>query len=298
MDWRTKSILLLTASLLCSIAGGCATWSSESDKEPDGLRMPVRRMSPDSVVVETVLVRFPSGSEKALHDIWARVHESGFDIAHRRLLDQNGLRAGVLLGELPRAIREQLSSTSLEQSTDALEHAGLAADVDNKMRQLQCRAGRRKELIVKRPLSDPLTVLMAFEDKRLVGETYQGASLLFDLRAIPHGDGTATVQLTPEIQHGEHRQTFVSTEFGIRPEVNRQQSSWERLKLQATLSPGQILIVSTTSPPKSLGEAFFVTKTADKSHQNVLLLLRLADTQLDELFAADKVEQAHAMTER
>jgi hypothetical protein len=195
-------------------------------------------------------------------------------------------------------IREQLQTTAARQATDALEHAGLAADVDNKMRQLQCRSGRRKDLIVKHELSEPLTVLTIRDGQSVSGETYSKASVLFDLRAVPHGDGRATIELTPEIQHGEHRQTFVSTEFGVRPEMRRAQQVWKELKMEVKLNPGQVLVVSSTMPPKSLGSAFFVAKTADQSEERVLLLLRLAETQLDELFAPEAVERSRTMAER
>jgi hypothetical protein len=286
------SLIVLQCALL-----GCASWSSEKEVTQDVSLIAQRQLNPDSVVIETVLVRFPQSAEDELAEIWRLTNESIFDLDFRQRLDKNGLRAGVILGELPLVIRKQLQATAARQTTDALEHAGLAADVDNKMRQLQCRSGRRKDLIVKHELSESLTVL-TIRDGGVSGETYSKASVLFDLRAVPHGDGRATVELTPEIQHGEHRQTFVSTEFGVRPEMRREQQVWKELKMELKLSPGQVLVVSCTMPPKSLGEAFFISKTAEQSEERVLLLLRLSETQLDELFAPDAVEQSRTMAER
>lgn len=285
------------ALLALGICQGCAQWSREAEVDPAPL-LPPPQKSLDSVVVETVLVRFSANKVDPLQTVWRDVDESIFDIEFRELLDKNGLRAGVLLGELPQVIREQIQQTSYQQNTDALEHAGLAADVDNKMRKLQCRSGRRKDLIVRREVRDELTVLTTLDGRTVSGETYLQPAVLFDLRAVPHGDGQATIELTPEIQHGEHRQSFVSTEFGVRPEMRRSQQTWHQLKIGTRLHPGQILMVAGTQPSKALGRAFFTTKTAEQTEEHVVLLVRLAETQLDELFAPEEIEQAAAMAER
>ncbi len=294
----TPSAAALAAALLIALSSGCAHWSSNAHDNDGatGLQPPGRSL--DSVVIETVLVRFPASKLEQLDTIWTSADESIFDIQFRQLMDRNGLRAGLLFGELPLAIREQIQETSHQQTTDALEHAGLAADVDNQMRKLQCRAARRKDLIVRKQVAEPLTVLTLLDGEKVSGETYYQPSVLFDLRAMPHGDGQATLELTPEIQHGEYRQTFVSSDYGVRPEMKRQHQAWPELRLSARLRPGQILAIAATQPPKALGSAFFTTHTADRSVEHVVLLVRLSETQLDELFAHEEIEQAQVMAER
>lgn len=291
--WRLSPVLLVLA-IACA---GCAQWSADRETGGTASLLPPPSKSLDSVGIETVLVRFADDRSTQLDSMWGMVDETIFDIQFRELLDKNGLRAGLLIGELPKVLREQIDETAHDQNTDAMEHAGLVADADNKMRKLTCRAGRRKDLIVRREVNDPLTVLTTM-DKVVSGETYERPAVLFDLRARPHGDGRATVELTPEIQHGDQRQSYVSTESGFRPELTRAQKSWPELKLSVKLSPSQILVVSGTQPTKALGNAFFKTRLADGSHENVVLLVRLAETQLDDLFAPDQIEQANAMAER
>lgn len=287
---------MLATLASCIVLTGCAQWSSDHTPETEA-KLPALQLSPDSVTVETVLVRFPLEAEAELRDVWTRADESQLDIELRKRLDKNGMRAGVILGELPEAIVRQIQRTSQEQSTDALEYAGLAADVDNKMRKLQCRAGRRKDLIVRREVAEPITVISTL-DGRLFGETFQSPTVLFDLRVVPHPNGQATIELKPEIQHGEQRQSYVSTEFGVRPDMRRDHAAWEDLAIHARLSEGQVLMVAGTLPPKAIGQALFTTKTAEQSDEHVVLLIRLAATQLDELFMPEILEQAHALTER
>lgn len=289
----------LLATMLClASVSGCARWSADSALERETNLLPKRQLNPDSVLVDTVLVRFPLEAAAEVDSVWRLCNEGIADLELRRRLDRNGLRAGVILGELPHAIRQQLELTADKQSRDALEHAGLAADVDHMMRQLQCRAGRRKELLVKPERTEPLTVLSTRDGEHVTGETFDRATLVFDLRAMPHGDGSATIELFPEIQHGDHRQSFVHTDLGTRPELRRGVHAWPELKISAKLQPGQVLLISATSPAKALGQTFFTTKTVDHTEERVVLLVRLSETRLDDLFAPELVEQAHAMAER
>lgn len=288
-------------SLLIGLVG-CAQWSRDASLEASGGLsdsgfLPAAQKSLDSVLVETVLVRFPEQRIGDMEEIWGSVDESLLEISQRKMLDSNGLRAGVLLGELPKVLRDQIETTSHDQATDVLEHAGLAADVDNRMRQLQCRAGRSKEVIVRRELTDPLTV-MSTKEGVLSGNTFQKPTVLFDMRVMPHGDKQTTIKLTPEIQHGELKQAFVTTELGIRPNMQRDKQKWQELTVTAKLKPGQVLLMASTMPPKALGFAFFTTTTAELNKEYVVLLLRVAETQLDELFAPEEIAKASAMMER
>lgn len=295
--WRHRSLSCVAALLLPLVwFGGCARWSSETPLNPEP-NLPVAKRSLDAVVVETVFVRFSAAKLDELTAIWDSADETILDIATRRRLDANGLRAGMLIGDLPSFVREQLKETSAEQTTNALEHAGLAADVENRMRQMQCRAGRRKELFVRRDLSEPLTILYAREDQ-VAGETFHQPSLAFDLRATPIEGMQARITLTPEVQHGDMQQSFVSTEFGLRPELRRPRKTWEDLNVQVDLQPGKVLLMAATHPTKSVGGAFFTTETADQAVDHVLMLLRVADTQIDELFAPSTTSVAQTMMER
>ncbi len=264
---------------------GCAHWSRDQASEKSSL-LPTPQKSPNTVVLETVLVRFPEQDSDRLARVWQRADESLLDLDLRNRLDRNGIRCGIILGEIPAVIREQMEQTSQAQKTDALEHAGLAADVDNKLRRLQCRAGRSKDLIVRPQVTSSLTVL-SIEQDEVRGETLHKPMVLFSLRAQPHGDGRASIELTPEIEHGELKHSFVSSDFGVRPEMRRPRQSWIDLTIESKLEPGQILMLASSLPPKALGKAFFTTTTAERSEEHVILLLRVLETRMDDLFATE-----------
>ncbi len=277
---------------------GCAQWSKETPSDSKPL-FAQPKMSPDSVVVETVIIRFPKEQSEALDNLWSTVDESVFDVELRRKLTENGMRGGVLIGDLPLGVRTRMEQLADNSRTDPLEQANLAADVKSAVNRLQCRAGRRKELHVRREVSQPLVVLTS-QEGRVEGASYEQPAMLFDLRSIPHGDGQATLQLTPEIQYGEERKSFIHSDFGLRPEMSRDRKKWEDLSLSVKLSPGQMIALSCNGEPKSsnLGKAFFVTHTAEQTDERVLLLIKLTETQLDELFAPEGVAAAQVVAER
>ncbi len=287
---------LLLVWLMLFAVQGCAKWKPDPVADSK-LPLPAPQMSPDSVTIETVLVRFPNESIGQLEQLWQATDESIVPLEHRRHLDKNGIRAGLLMGDLPLVVREQLQRVSSAVTTDALEYAGLAADADNRGHLFTCRAGRRRELTVRREIANPMTIVTT-RGGALSGDTFMRATALFDLRAIPHSDGTVTLRLIPEVQHGEHQQAYVSSEFGVRPEIRRQQAVWQDLAIEAKLKPQELLVIASTQPPKALGQGFFTTRTAEQTEEHVVLLIRLAKTQLDDLFAPDIVEQARALTER
>ncbi len=291
--------LLLFFGLAVAL-GGCAQWSKESaSTEVARPILAPPQMSPDSVVVESVVVRFPQTQLEVIEDLWKRVDESILPMQVRRELAANGLRCGVIENELPATIRNRLNELSDASVSGTLEQAGLAADIENLANRFQCRAGVRKEVHVRRELLGPAIVICNREGN-MEGASYEDAAMLFDMRTIPHGDGTATLNLTPEIQHGEARKTFVTSDVGMRPEMRRDQKSWEQLKIKAKLRQGQILVIGGNGQPTApnLGRAFFVTHTAESSDEQALLLVRLAATQLDELFHPEGVRAAQAASER
>ncbi|MEM7474953.1 MAG: hypothetical protein AAF483_08170 [Planctomycetota bacterium] len=291
---RSRALSMIVLVCWLALSAGCAQWSKENTATEEFL--PKLKKPPDTVVVETVLVRYPKAKSKDFARVWDTVDETYFGIESRQALDRNGVRMGLLIGELPQVIREQIAITSHDQANDVLEHAGLAADADNKTRRLQCRAGRRKELFVRRELGEPLTVLTNLNGEAQ-GEVYERAVVLFDLRAFPKGNKQVLIKLTPEIQHGETKHSYVSSDFGVRPEARRERKTWPELAIETNLSPGQIFVMSGTTPSKALGKAFFSTRTADQTDENVILLLRVLETQVDELFAPETVVQAQAAAE-
>lgn len=286
---HSKAWLCLSLALLLS---GCASWSKEqqaSVAKPQLLSPP--KLAPDTVVLDAVLIRFPEERAAELTDIWRVVDESVIDIATRRELSANGLQCGMLVGEMPQVVRSRLKELAADDPSNSLERLGLAAEVSSDTQRLHCHAGRRKELAVRPGLNETLTVVHT-RDGIIHGNTYRNPYVFLDVRATPLGDGRAELKLTPEIEHGERREIFRSNQVAHFADVLPERQRWDYLSMNMTIAPGQFFLCTLSDPPRGLGQAFFSTRTSERTTERVLLVLRLMSSQLDELFAPEEVEAA------
>jgi hypothetical protein len=247
-------------------------------------------MAPDTVVVEALFVRLPEDSDRAQLEAFANMEESFIDIELRRELDRNGIRAGIILGEIPKQVQHWLAYAEARKKSDLMEQVDLNSDVSTLLQRLQCRAGKRKVIDVHPEKATSLSVF--YHDGSPKGKTYESPAFQFALTTLPNGDGTANVRLVPEIQYGPPALTFVPRDFAIRKESRRRQDHWDNLALEAKLQMGQILVVGGTSDPRGLGEHFFWANRVDGGRDRVILLLRLAQTQLDDILSPDLSAQA------
>jgi len=274
---------------VCVLISGCARWYEQVTPLEATSGLPASVHAPDSVDLETVVIRFSENQSQDLEQMWQSVDEAIIDSQQRRTLDANGIRVGLLRGELPTIVREQLDRSARQSSLDASEVAGLGSDADARMRLIRCRTGHRKELIIRREIDRPLSVVTTL-DGLLAGQTfYDRATALFALTPYPASNGNATVEMVPEVQYGESQNRYITTDFGMRQELKRPTKVWKPLKVRATLGKGEILVVAATQPPKSLGGAFFLSQTIQQQEEHLILLIRLSETPLDDLFADETI---------
>jgi hypothetical protein len=94
----------------------------------------------------------------------------------------------------------------------------------------------------------------------------------------------------PEIEHGPPRQRWIPGDGGDwRLEADRERNVFGGLTLDATLAPGQSFVV-TCMPEMdgSLGHSFFTDDYGGTTQQK-LVLIRLAQSQLDVLFDTEQI---------
>ena len=119
--------------------------------------------------------------------------------------------------------------------------------------------------------------------------------------ATPTGDGQVELQLVPEIQHGPMHQRWIGGDGLFRLDASRDSIRYDELKIAATLLPGQTLVLSASPSAGGLSKAFAgkgngsvgqVSSMPDATATPVtphlperLVLLRLAQTQFDDLFS-------------
>lgn len=292
---RFSSIVTLALSLCLA---GCARWYNEpmAAIEPTS-NLPTAKPGPDTVDIETVLIRFSSDQLFQLEETWKSVDETILDFNRRLRLDKNGLRVGLIRGELPATIRQQLQTASEQQKSDISESAGLTSDAESRSRRLRCQAGRRKEVVIRRDVGRTLSIVTTI-DGQLSGQSFDNRpTAILTMTPFPQADGKAVLDFVPEVQYGDAQSKYLATEFGMRQEQRRPSKIWKDLKIQAQLEQGNVLVIAATQPPKLLGGSFFVTDTVHGSEEHLVLLVRLVATQMDDLFGPPQGSVVRSMAD-
>ena len=269
--------LSLASILLCACPLGCATWTTPSVPE-----LPLARIPHDSVVLEAAFVRMEHDTD--LSEVWRHVDEQQLAAARRRNLAANGIRSGVVGVQIPSALQTLLDSQQQEQQLTSGD-SFLASRMTAVQQQITMRAGERSELVVVPQMGSPTVVLMNDEED-IRATRFQRGQALFEIRAHPAGDGTVRLELTPEIKHGQLKQQYVPGNGTLLYDVGREVHSFDQLRFDMVLSPGETLLITATDQAKGLGAVLF-SRESDESPGRLLLLLRLSQTQYDDLFATE-----------
>jgi hypothetical protein len=243
------------------------------------------QMSPDSVVLDVFFVRFPFGDAEANETLWQEVDEQQIPAEVRTRLARNGFRAGAIGNQLPVALSKLLELKDKPVPNGGanqinLSELGSEPRVDR--RHMSLRAAARGQIIASDTYGE-LTVLMPEADG-LCGQTYVQAQGMFAVTAVPQPDGRVRLDLLPELHHNQPKQRWIGDQGTLRLDMARPKRAFDTLALSATLSPGNILLMtSLPNRPGSLGHHFF---TCNKGQQEQkLLVIRLAQTQHNDLYS-------------
>ncbi len=272
-------LLVATAAVL----GGCTTIAHEAEKSP----LKAAGLPPDSTVLEIFFVSVPLGDPQSNQDLWEEVDEQHFPPALRQNLSQSGFRVGLVGGRIPLTLANLMELDHKPAATADTEPAKLKPLVSPPRvvrRHLQAHCGQRSEVMAS-GVYDELPVLRC-KSGVVGGRSYPKAQGIFALAAWPEPDGRVRLELVPEVHYGPPRQSWVASEGALRLEPGRDRLAFDDLSISATLSPGDLILLSSLSNrPGSIGHSFFTTTTAGKSEQK-LLVIRLAQTQHDDLFVS------------
>lgn len=251
------------------------------------LTMPT--LAKDSVTLDVLFVRYPADDKDFNGPVWDEIDELHFSQEARLRLTGNGIRAGILSGPLPMAIEKQirLSEKSAEKDESAPESVELDKQPKMKRRLLRLQAGRRSNILTMGETErvPEMSLLMLGIDGQPKGRTYRDVMGLFATRAFLNGDGGARIELIPELEHGIAQKRFVPGEGMFKVEFGPPHEVFTDLRIAADLTQGQFLVVGAVpSRPGSLGHRFFTEEKGDVP-MNKMLLIRLAQSELDDRFS-------------
>jgi hypothetical protein len=272
---------VIVGSAMLAVAGGfvgCSTWQTPTTGD---VLLKTPRMSPDSVVLELAVLEVPPDAEAQAEDLWRDIDEQLTPLALRRQLAEHGIRGGVLGNCLPLWVRQRLEDQQKMLGLDETSKSAILPST-TPQRRLQCRCGSAHRVDVGQPHQELIVSGQPPDD----AAKFQDAQCKLALVPVPRGDGQVQIRLTPEIYHGRARNRWIAEEgvfqLDSRPDCRR----YEDLSLQRELLSGQTFVLGGTAklPPQSLGHAFFA-RSPENGDGRRLLLIRLAQIQLDDLFA-------------
>jgi hypothetical protein len=281
MRIRAAATACLVAALLA--AAGCAQPWQAVERGRSLLKPP--RMSPDSVVLDVFFVRFPFGDAEANDTLWQEVDEQQIPAEVRSRLAENGFRAGVIGNQLPVALSKMLELKDKPAPSGGvnqidLSEVGREPRVDR--RHMTLRTATRGQIVASETFGE-LTVLTPEADGPSE-QNFTQAQAIFAVTGAPQSDGRVRLDLLPEVHHSRPKQRWIGDQGALRLDVAKPKRTFDTLGLSATLSPGNILLVtSLPNRPGTLGHHFF---TCNKEPQEQrLLVVRLAQTQHNDLYA-------------
>jgi hypothetical protein len=235
-------------------------------------------MSRDSVGLEIATVSLPVDGEEMLRQIHRKLDELVMDPQMRRDLNSNGIRCGLLGTQLPKSIHELLRQAEHERLHPTAESAARGFEVQ---RFLQCRAGRKYDVSLGNPVDR--FDLDYFQAGIASKKKFEDARCLFAIRCFSVNSNGVTLELTPEVEHGPLRQNWVSNGGTFHVETTRKREAFDLLRMNVPLRHGETMLITSIPESNGLGNALFVHPETNRQR---LLLVRLAQTQAEELFRA------------
>jgi hypothetical protein len=282
--------LIFILVTLAALLSGCQLWSTPewTVDQARTLELPAPRMSADSVILEIAFVHVTPAANQVDAALWHDVNAVPLPWQTQKKLAVNGIRCGLIAGQLPASLQQLIQADKNTLDLQDL-NGNLGHDLQGRSQRLHSRAGRRGQIVLTKKIL-PTVHLVTRDGDYSSGETFHQAQCVLEIRTYPQGDGRVRVQLTPEIQHGHLRSQFVGHDGSWLINNDRETRSFDSLAMEVLMTPGESLVLSCTADVKGLGQHMFVDGKSDSDTQ-YLVLVRLVQTQFDDLFAPDKTSQ-------
>jgi hypothetical protein len=270
--------------LVCLLAGaaGCQSLTAPRGAVPPlgGGDATASKPAPRTIPVDLIFARFDAHDTACREDLWNAVDEQALDEGLRRRLAANGLRVGIVTGDLPPHLAERILP---DRAVTPAVSDTFAADSPLTHRLLRLLPGRRSEVIAATGVDD--LVLLETGDGQVRGGTYRDATGLFELKVRPAADGRVRIELVPEIKHGPMERSWVGEDGMFRMEAGQRRHRRDDLALSVELRERSLLVVGCAGEHGStLGDALLRDHGGTRSTMR-LLVIRPLGTAVDPMFA-------------
>lgn len=275
------SALAVVTSLALAASTGChlAPHATPDHTAPTAERGPVgtrRQPGTRALEVDVVFLRHEPHDVLLGEELWEMVDEQAIDDGARRQLRANGLRGGVIVGDLPTPLASRLAQAAAEPTLDS----------PGTLRVLTLLPGRRAEVVA--TTQRPELIVLEHDGESVRGATYHDASGLVAIRAWPAADGRVRLEAVPELKHGPCRRTWVGEEGAFRLETGQSSRRLDGLAVTVDLPPRSLLVIGCRpDAPSSVGEALLQERPGDATAVRQLLVISPRVAAVDPIFAGD-----------
>lgn len=244
--------------VLAAVCVGCLSQShSRTMSWLDRLRPFNGPSGPDAVFLNVATLERPAGDDYLDREIWTGVDAQVIEAESKAVLDDNGLRIGLVSGLMPERLATLLDSKKANLGT---RHYETRADTP---------------VLLPQGPEWPQATADVQQDGRTLPVEYEHAQCALQATVALLGDGRVRVRFVPQIQHGERRLwpqmplTGAATPAaGDRPTVLYDALGWE-----VALGPNEFLVVGSRSARRtSLGGLFFLGAGPAVNTQRLLVI--------------------------
>jgi hypothetical protein len=227
--------------LLLLLLAGCATERATPGALVERLRGH-GYVPPDAVQVEVALIERRVGDSTVDRDLWTFTDEQAVDLVQKAVLEDNGVRVGLVVGMTPSGLQDLLTSQRACSGRHYLLGPGKAASIELGTAVPHCQFKVLRQ-------GDPVEI--SLDEAQFV------------VRVLPSltADGRTRLHFTPQVKFGENQRDFRVAEdgSGMYLQINRPAKTFEAVSWDVTVGPNQwVLIGGRSEAGGRLGQAFFV----------------------------------------
>lgn len=265
-----------SAALLLLALGGCNPARSGLQQRAEQVTAtifnanasprPGTMVQPKFCKLDTAIIARPVGDPLVESSVWSVADEQTIPPDLRQAFESNGLRIGVVTGELPADVTEAFRSKP--------------AQVETQWVHIALPDGEHTPIVVGEPVES--VTLLLNQGGKVAGRNYDDALGRLIVTPRQSGSHDVEVRLVPQIQHGARRRTiaplegagsYAPQEFSIKDA--QQEDLLRELAATVVVRPGQTLALGCRSvQARSLGTFLFLRPEpkTDRMLQSIVLI--------------------------
>lgn len=289
-------------ALVTTFVGGCAKLEPPTKKS--SLTFPKGRLARDAVGLEVGVAQMDTNQSETFETFWNMLDQQEFPLELRKRLDQNGIRVAVMAIHPPSLLNQLVDPQPIDPSTlnefEKQLHAKELLRPQPRMlkhERISNREGQSHEVVISDSQGEVSWVIKS-GDERSAGFGRQVRGVM-SVTTYPQGDGSVRLMVRPEIHHGDSRPRIGVGQRSFLVESSQYVTPIDELKFEVILRPGESLVVAPTKDIAELGEILFGNTQSNRDEAESkrplpthrILMLRIVQTQMDDLFGKSNIER-------